>query len=214
MGAANPVASGHTGYRPPSVNHGRCELGHGCRALEELFYWICAPRSEQRPRFFAGRLRYNNCASTSMKESLKYKNALATVCGLALVISGSVVRSAGSRRTQKQPIYANIVNGLFCGTSNVNQCKVSAGQRLIIAYVPGFTFAPVSSNQITSVTMAVTDQGLGLNGAGFHVFRATKVNITSTTDVFAFSVPMKMMLHPKPLFSSRAWPVFRFRAIW
>ncbi len=135
-----------------------------------------------------------------MNQSLTYKKALAISCGLALVISGSVVTIAEAVEPEKQPIYANIVNGLLCGTSSANQCKVPTGQRLIIEYVSGFVFAPVSSNQTTSVTMAVTDQGLGLNGAGFHVFPATKVNTTSTTDVFAFSMPLKMMLHPNATF--------------
>jgi hypothetical protein len=90
----------------------------------------------------------------------------------------------------------NIVNGLLCGTSTTNQCKVPPGQRLVIEYVSGFVFAAPSSSQTTSVTMAVTDPGLGLNGAGFHVFPATKVNTTPTTDVFGFSAPLKMMLHP------------------
>ncbi|MGB6660394.1 MAG: hypothetical protein WBE14_19860 [Xanthobacteraceae bacterium] len=44
--------------------------------------------------------------------------------------------------------------------------------------------------------MAVTDPALGLNGAGFHIFPAIKVNSTPQEDVFAFSAPLKMMLHP------------------
>ena len=32
--------------------------------------------------------------------------------------------------------------------------------------------------------------------AGFHVFPAIKVNSTPQNDVFAFSAPLKMMLHP------------------
>jgi hypothetical protein len=39
-----------------------------------------------------------------------------------------------------------------------------------------------------------------LNGNGFHIFPATKVNSTGGTDVFAFSVPLKMMLHPNATF--------------
>jgi len=35
-----------------------------------------------------------------------------------------------------------------------------------------------------------------LNGSGFHVFPAIKVNTTPQEDVFAFSAPLKMMLHP------------------
>jgi hypothetical protein len=133
-----------------------------------------------------------------MNESLTYKRALAAVYGLVLVMSGSVVRTAAAVEPEKQPIYANIMNGLLCGSTN--QCKVPAGQRLIIEYVSGFIFAPPSSNQTRSVTMAVTDPGLGLNGAGFHIFPATKVNTTPTTDVFAFSTPLKMILHPNATF--------------
>jgi hypothetical protein len=58
----------------------------------------------------------------------------------------------------------------------------------------------VPNGQTKVVTMAVTDQGVGLNGGGFHVFPALKVNTTSTTDVFAFSAPLKMMLHPNATF--------------
>ena len=82
-----------------------------------------------------------------MTESLVYKKALAAICGLALVISGSAARAV---EPEKQPIYANIVNGLLCGTSTTNQCKVPAGQRLIIEYVSGFVFAAPSSSQATS----------------------------------------------------------------
>jgi hypothetical protein len=46
-------------------------------------------------------------------------------------------------------------------------------------------FAPVSSNQTTEVTMAATDQGLGLDGNGFHIFPATKVDTSFGTDVLA-----------------------------
>ena len=44
--------------------------------------------------------------------------------------------------------------------------------------------------------MAVTDPALGLNGAEFHIFPAVRVNSTPQNDVFAFSAPLKMMLHP------------------
>jgi hypothetical protein len=119
---------------------------------------------------------------------------------IAAAMAGAILCAAAPRahavEPEKQPIYANIVNGLLCGTASTNQCKVPAGQRLIIEYASGFVFEPPSAKQTTSVTMAVTDPSLGLNGAGFHVFPATKVNTTSTNDVFAFSVPLKMMLHP------------------
>src|SRR5438067_1942982 len=110
-----------------------------------------------------------------MYESLTSKKAFAIVSGLALVVFGSAVTTAEAVEPEKQPIFANIVGGLLCGTSSANQCKVPAGQRLIIEYVSGYIFAPVSPSQTMSVTMAVTDQSLGLNGAGFHVFPAIKV---------------------------------------
>jgi hypothetical protein len=135
-----------------------------------------------------------------MKESCALKRVSACASVLALLTLSSGITTAHAVEPKKQPIFANIVNGLLCGTSSTNQCKVPAGQRLIIEYVSGFVFAPPSANQTTSVTMAVTDQGLGLNGAGFHVFPATKVNTTPNTDVFAFTAPLKMMLHPNATF--------------
>jgi len=45
---------------------------------------------------------------------------------------------------------------------------------------------------------------LGLNGAGFHVFPAIKVNSTPQEDVFAFSAPLKMMLHGPVSISPRS----------
>ncbi|KAA0249636.1 MAG: hypothetical protein DWB56_10380 [Candidatus Jettenia sp.] len=41
---------------------------------------------------------------------------------------------------------------------------------------------------------------LGLNGNSFHHFVATKTNATGTTDVFVFSAPLRMMLHPQATF--------------
>jgi hypothetical protein len=93
-------------------------------------------------------------------------------------------------------IYSNIENGLLKGTSSTNQATVPHGYRLIIEYVSGYIFRPPSSALNYVTTMAVTDPTLGLNGAGFHVFPAIKVNSTATEDVFAFSAPLKMMLHP------------------
>jgi hypothetical protein len=95
-----------------------------------------------------------------------------------------------------QVIYSNIENGLLKGTSSTNQATVPKGRRLIIVYVSGFIFQPPSSALNAVTTMAVTDPGLGLNGAGFHTFPAIKVNTTPQNDVFAFSAPLKMMLHP------------------
>ena len=93
-------------------------------------------------------------------------------------------------------IYSNIENGLLKGTSSANQATVPQGHRLIIEYVSGYIFQPPSSALNSGTTMAVTDPALGLNGAGFHIFPAIKVNSTPQEDVFAFSAPLKMMLHP------------------
>ena len=83
-------------------------------------------------------------------------------------------------------IYSNIENGLLTGTSSTNQATVPKGKRLIIEYVSGYIFRPPSSALNYVTTMAVTDPALGLNGAGFHVFPAIKVNTTPQEDVFAF----------------------------
>ena len=95
-----------------------------------------------------------------------------------------------------EPIYSNIENGLLKGTSSTNQATVPQGYRLIIEYVSGYIFQPPSSALNSATTMAVTDPALGLNGAGSHIFPAIKVNSTPQEDVFAFSAPLKMMLHP------------------
>jgi hypothetical protein len=100
-----------------------------------------------------------------------------------------------------QVIYSNIdENGLLLGTSSTNQATVPKGRRLIIEYVSGYIFQPPSSALSSSTTMAVTDPALGLNGSGFHTFPAIKVNTTPQNDVFAFSAPLKMMLHPGATF--------------
>ena len=102
-------------------------------------------------------------------------------------------------RNRSKP-YSNIENGLLKGTSSTNQATVPKGYRLIIEYVSGYIFRPPSSFLNYVTTMAVTDPALGLNGAGFHVFPAIKVNSTPQEDVFAFSAPLKMMLHPRASF--------------
>jgi hypothetical protein len=135
-----------------------------------------------------------------MKESITYKKTLSIIWIVALMMSGAFATAAGAVEPEKQPIYTNIVGGLLCGTSITNQCKVPTGKRLIITYVSGFVFEPLSSKQNTIVAMAITDQQLGLNGGSFHNFPAIKVNTASNTDVFAFSVPLNMMLHPKATF--------------
>ena len=93
-------------------------------------------------------------------------------------------------------IYSNIENGLLTGISSTNQATVPQKYRLIIEYVSGYIFQPPSSALNSGTTMAVTDPALGLNGAGFHIIPAIKVNSTPQEDVFAFSAPLKMMLHP------------------
>jgi hypothetical protein len=128
------------------------------------------------------------------------RGAAVLACAAGLTIGAAPLSAAAAVEPEKQPIYANIVNGLLCGTASTNQCRVPPGQRLIIEYASGYVFAPASARGETSVTMAVTDPALGLNGAGFHVFPAIKVNTAGTTDVFAFSVPLKMMLHPNATF--------------
>ena len=75
-----------------------------------------------------------------MSESLTDKRALAIICGLALAISGSVVTTAEAVEPEKQPIYSNTIGGLLCGSASTSQCKVPAGQRLIIEHVSGFGF--------------------------------------------------------------------------
>lgn len=115
------------------------------------------------------KISVENETARPMTENLTDKKALGSICGLALASLLCVTTAAEAVEPEKQPIYANVVNGLLCGTSNTNQCKVPAGRRLIIEHVSGFVFAPVSSNQTTVVTMTITDQGLGLHGAGFHI---------------------------------------------
>ena len=135
-----------------------------------------------------------------MTDNRTDKRALAIICGLALAISGSVVTTAEAVEPEKQPIYSNTIGGLLCGSTSTTQCKVPAGQRLIIEHVSGFVFEPVSPKLNTVVSMVVTDPGLGLNGASFHTFSAIKVNTSGPTDVFAFFTPMKVMLHPNATF--------------
>ncbi len=135
-----------------------------------------------------------------MTISFRRRKTTPIIAGLALLMTGAAVTAARAVEPEKQPIFGNITGSLLCGTSSDNQCLVPAKQRLIIEYVSGFIFAPASAAAASSVTMAVTDPGLGLNGAGFHVFPATKVNTAGTTDVFAFSAPLKMMLHPNASF--------------
>ena len=119
---------------------------------------------------------------------------------MALVPSGKGSPMTRLADEAFERIYSNIENGLLKGTSSTNQATVPQGYRLIIEYVSGFIFRPPSSALNSETTMAVTDPALGLNGAGFHIFPAIKVNSTPQEDVFAFSAPLKMMLHPRASF--------------
>ena len=117
-----------------------------------------------------------------------------------LPVSLALATAAAAVEPEKQPFYANTPGGLMCGTSSDNACKVPAGQRLIIEYVSGYAFLPPSSSQFTSINIVIKDSQLGLNGAAFHIFPAVKVNATASNDVFAFSAPLKLMLHPNATF--------------
>jgi hypothetical protein len=100
--------------------------------------------------------------------------------------------------TEQRTPYSNIIGGLLCGTSAQNQCTIPAGKQLVIEHVSGFIFKSPSGNQATSVSMVVTDPKLGLQGAGFHIFLATKIDGNQQpTDVYVFGSPIKMVLSPK-----------------
>jgi hypothetical protein len=118
---------------------------------------------------------------------------------LAVSVLAWLPATARAVEPEKQPIYTNIVGGLLCGTAVNNQCTVPAGRRLIIEYVSGFVFQPLSSRMTISISMAVTDNQ-GLNGASFHQFVAAKTNTTTQRDVFVFSTPFRMMLGPQSKF--------------
>jgi hypothetical protein len=116
---------------------------------------------------------------------------------------------AGAVEPEKQPLYSNIPNGVMCGTQSgqffppppPTPCTVPAGRRLIIDHVSGYVFRPTSTNTTVAVSLVVTDAGLGLAGAAFHTFVATKTNTSNAlTDVFTFSIPFRMMLHPGATF--------------
>jgi len=136
-----------------------------------------------------------------MNEYARRKASLLDRIALAVLPASLVMATAAAAvEPEKQPFYANTPGGLMCGTSLDNACKVPAGQRLIIEYVSGYVFVPPSSSQFTSVNIVIKDAQLGLNGAAFHIFPAVKVNTTATNDVFAFSAPLKIMLHPNATF--------------
>jgi hypothetical protein len=119
---------------------------------------------------------------------------ISTLLFVSLVLSST----AAALDPEKQPIYSNTPNNSLCGTHDgvfsPSLCTVPAGQRLIIEHVSGYVFLPPSPNSITGVQIVVTDPGLGLNGAAFHSFVATKTS-GGISDTYTFSTPFKMMLN-------------------
>src|SRR5581483_4507298 len=95
-------------------------------------------------------------AALRTRHRMKRTPALVLFAALAALAAAARARAV---EPKKQPIFANIGNGLLCGTAAANPCKVPAGHRLIIEYVSGFVFAPASAKQTAEVTMAVTDPG-------------------------------------------------------
>jgi hypothetical protein len=61
-------------------------------------------------------------------------------------------------------------------------------------------FFPPRKNTTTGVSIVITDPGLGLSSAGFHIFVATKTFSGPMSDTFSFSIPFKMMLNAKATF--------------
>jgi hypothetical protein len=119
---------------------------------------------------------------------------------IVALMLGCFWSSAGAVEPEKEAIFSNTIGGLMCGTASTNQCTVPAGKRLIIEHVSGYAFLPASAKTTTAVSMVIKDAQLGLNGYSFHTFVATKTNATTITDVFVFSTPLKMMLHPQATF--------------
>ena len=120
--------------------------------------------------------------------------------GIAAWMSVGMWPVAQAAQPEQLDIYSNTIGGLMCGTSSSNQSIVPAKRRLVIEHVSGYVFLPVSAKTIISVSMVIKDAQLGLNGNSFHTFVATKTYTTSTTDVFVFAMPFKMMLHPQATF--------------
>ena len=112
--------------------------------------------------------------------------------------------TAAALDPERQPIYSNTPGGLLCGTHSPplapSPCTVPAGQRLIIEHVSGYAFVPASANPTVAVSLVITDPELGLNGAAFHTFVATKTSTSGGTDVFSFALPFRVMLHPGATF--------------
>ena len=145
--------------------------------------------------------------SSPWRTRLMHARAVALQLTLAVLLSSSLLSStAAAVEPENQPIYSNTTGGLLCGTDSVhpdfppNPCTVPAKQRLIIEYVSGYTFLPTSVDTTAAVSLVITDPQLGLNDAAFHTFVATKTNTSGGTDVFSFSTPLRMMLHPGATF--------------
>jgi hypothetical protein len=125
-------------------------------------------------------------------------NAKAVALFSALLLSVALASTAAALDPEKQPIYSNTPNNSLCGSHDgvfsPSPCTVPAGQRLIIEHVSGYVFLPPSTNTTTGVQIVVTDPGLGLNGAAFHSFVATKTS-GGISDTYSFSTPFRMMLN-------------------
>jgi hypothetical protein len=131
--------------------------------------------------------------------------AVALLIMAAFLSSCLLSSTAQAIDPEKQPIYSNTPGGILCGIDPMgplppSPCTVSVGQRLIIEHVSGYVFLPISTNTTTGVSIVIRDTDLGLNGAAYHVFVATKTSTSGGTDVFSFSIPFKMMLHPGATF--------------
>ena len=123
----------------------------------------------------------------------------------ALLLSSLLSSTAAAVEPEKQPIYSNTPGGLLCGTDPFgpplpNPCTVPAGRRLIIEHASGYIFLPTSTDTTVAASLVITDPQLGLNDAAFHTFVATKTATSGGTDVFSFSTPFRMMLHPGATF--------------
>jgi hypothetical protein len=140
------------------------------------------------------------------RKRLMNARAVALQLTMAALLSSSLLSStAAAVEPEKQPIYSNTPGGLLCGTDPVgpalpNPCAVPAGRRLIIEHISGYTFLPTSADTTVAVSLVITDPQLGLNDAAFHTFVAAKTATSGGTDVFSFSTPFRMMLHPGATF--------------
>jgi hypothetical protein len=122
-----------------------------------------------------------------------------------LLSSSLLLSTVHAVEPEKRPIYVNIESTGLCGTDPSgpfpeSRCTVPAGQRLIIEHVSGYVFLPTNpANTTTGVSIIITDPGLGLSSAAFHIFVATKTS-SGLSDTFSFSTPFKIMLNPGATF--------------